>query len=147
MLSTLDGISARKNKLVFTNLINVNELDFDFQIYLEVYGLQTPRERLSHEAKYHIRKEKSLFNLTPLKKLKKQELRYPGSGRENPVNSLNIRKSKFGLVGYTTITIDTLKSRNYRLQKVPSRSPLDDGLEMKLNVYSESRVSKFIFDH
>merc|ERR1712018_493728 len=123
MLSTLDGISARKNKLVFSNLINVNELDFDFQIYLEVYGLQTPRERLSHEAKYHIRKEKSLFNLTPLKKLKKQDLRHPGSGRENPVNSLNIRKSKFGLVGYTTITIDTLKSRNYRLQKVPTRSP------------------------
>ena len=144
MLSTLDGISARKNKLVFTNLINVNELDFDFQIYLEVYGLQTPRERLSHEAKYHIRKEKSLFNLTPLKKLKKQELRYPGSGRQNPVNSLNIRKSKFGLVGYTTITIDTLKSRNYRLQKVPPRSPLDDGLEMKLNVYSESRVRKIL---
>ena len=146
MLSTLDGISARKNKLVFTNLINVNELDFDFQIYLEVYGLQTPRERLSHEAKYHIRKEKSLFNLTPLKKLKKQDLRHPGSGRENPVNSLNIRKSKFGLVGYTTITIDTLKSRNYRLQKVPTRSPLDDGLEMKLNVYSESRVSRNILN-
>jgi actin-binding protein anillin len=142
MLSTLDGISARKNKLVFTNLINVNELDFDFQIYLEVYGLQTPRERLSHEAKYHIRKEKSMFNLTPLKKLKKQEFRTPGNGRENPVNSLTIRKSKFGLVGYTTITIDTLKNRNYRLQKVPPRSPLDDGLEMKLNVYSESRVEE-----
>jgi hypothetical protein len=27
---------------------------------------------LTHEAKYHIRKEKSMFNLTPLKKLKKQ---------------------------------------------------------------------------
>ena len=142
MLSTIDGISARKNKLLFTNLINVNELEFDFQIYLEVYGLQTPRERLSHEAKYHIRKEKSMFNLTPLKKLKKQEFRTTGHGRQNPVNSLTIRKSKFGLVGYTTITIDTLKNKNYRLQKVPPRSPLDDGLEMKLNVYSESRVSK-----
>merc|ERR1711881_712031 len=81
MLSTLDGISARKNKLVFTNLIKVNELEFDFQIYLEVYGLQTPRERLSHE-------KKSMFNLTPLKKLKKQEFRHPA--RQNPVNSLNI---------------------------------------------------------
>ena len=74
MLTTLDGISARKNKLVFSNLINVNDLDFDFQIYLEVYGLQTPREKLSHEAKYNIRKQKSMFNLTPLKKLKKQVL-------------------------------------------------------------------------
>ena len=142
MLSTNEGISARKNKLLFTNLIKVNELEFDFQIYLEVYGLQTPRERLSHEKKYSIKKEKSMFNLTPLKKLKKQEFRHPG--RQNPVNSFNIRKSKFGLVGYTTITIDTLTNKNYRLQKVPARSPLDDGLEMKLNVYSESRVS-YIF--
>lgn len=71
MLSTMDGIS-RGDKLNFTNLININDLDFDFRIYLEVYGLQTPREHLSHEAKYHIRKEKSMFNLTPLKKLKKQ---------------------------------------------------------------------------
>lgn len=55
---------------------------------------------------------------------------------------MTIRKSKFGLVGYTTITIDTLKNKNYRLQKVPPRSPLDDGLEMKLNVYSESRVEE-----
>lgn len=71
MLSTQDGIS-RGGKLVFTNLININDLDFDFRIYLEVYGLQTPREHISHDAKYHIRKDKSLFNLTPLKKLTKQ---------------------------------------------------------------------------
>ena len=71
MLSTVENI-GRGGKLTFTNLININDLDFDFRIYLEVYGLQTPREHLSHEAKYHIRKEKSMFNLTPLKKLKKQ---------------------------------------------------------------------------
>ena len=71
MLSTVENI-GRGGKLTFTNLININDLDFDFRIYLEVYGLQTPREYLSHEAKYHIRKEKSMFNLTPLKKMKKQ---------------------------------------------------------------------------
>ena len=43
-----EGITRGSN-LVFSNLINVNDLDFDFQIYLEVYGLQTPKERLSHE--------------------------------------------------------------------------------------------------
>ena len=85
MLSTIDGITKGSN-LVFSNLINVSDLDFDFQIYLEVYGLQTPKERLTHEAKYHIRKEKSMFNLTPLKKLKKSE------PSRHPVNSLTIRK-------------------------------------------------------
>ena len=43
-----EGITRGSN-LVFSNLINVNDLDFDFQIYLEVYGRQTPKERLSHE--------------------------------------------------------------------------------------------------
>jgi len=39
MLSTADGVS-RGGKLNFTNLININDLDFDFRIFLEVYGLQ-----------------------------------------------------------------------------------------------------------
>ena len=56
MLSSIDGIN-RSGQLVFTNLLNINDLDFDFRIYLEVYGLQTPKEVLSHEDKYHIKKD------------------------------------------------------------------------------------------
>ena len=140
MLSSIDGIN-RSGQLVFTNLLNINDLDFDFRIYLEVYGLQTPKEVLSHEDKYHIKKEESMFNLlTPLKsKLKKSKTMTPAS---NPVNALNIRKSKFGLVGYTKITIETLKNKTFQLEDVPSRSPLDGHLFMRLNVHSESNISK-----
>ena len=42
------------------------------QINVEVYGIQTRCENVSHDVKYHIKKEKSMFNLTPLKKMKKQ---------------------------------------------------------------------------
>ena len=49
-----EGITRGSN-LVFSNLINVNDLDFDFQIYLEVYGLQTPKERLSHEVSVRVK--------------------------------------------------------------------------------------------
>ncbi len=142
MLSTLDGIN-RSGQLEFPNLINIQELDFDFQLYLEVYGLQTPKEVLTHEAKYHIRKaDKSLFNLgTPLKKLKKMESKFVMTPNSNPVNSLSIRKSKFGMVGYTTITIDTLKNKSFKLEKVPSRSPLESSLLMKLSVHAQSSVT------
>jgi hypothetical protein len=141
MLSSLDGIN-RAGQLVFTNLINIKELEFDFQIYLEVYGLQTPREVLTHEAKYHIRKEKSMFNLvgTPLKKLKRKESKFAMTPSSNPVNALNIRKTKFGVVGFTPITIDTLKSKRVTLERVPQRSPLEGDLYMKLSVHSESNV-------
>ena len=89
---------------------------------MEIYGLQTPKEVLSHEDKYHIKKDKSLFNLsTPLKKLKKMESKFVVTPSSNPVNALNIRKSKFGRVGYTTITIETLKNKSFKLEEVPKR--------------------------
>ncbi len=143
MLSTIDGIN-RSGQLEFPNLINIKELDFDFQIYLEVYGLQTPKEVLTHEAKYHIRKDKSLFSLgTPLKKLKKMESKFVMTPSSNPVNALSIRKSKFGMVGYTTITIDSLRtSKSFKLEKVPNRSPLEGSLLMNLTVHSESSMQE-----
>ena len=55
---------------------------------------------------------------------------------------MNIRQSKFGMVGYTTITIDTLKNKTYTLEKVPSRSPLEGSLNMRLSVHSESNVTE-----
>ena len=76
--------------------------------------------------------------------IKFQDSRFVGSRHENPVNNLTIRKPKFGLVGYTTITIDTLKLKTFRLEKVPNMSPLDGALEMKLSVHSESRVSYLV---
>ena len=142
MLSTLDGIN-RSGHLEFPNLINIKELDIDYQIYLEVYGLQTPKEVLTHEAKYHIRKEKSLFNLgTPLKKLKKMESKFVMPPSSNPVNALNIRKSKFGMVGYTTITKESARNKKFVLEKVPQRSPLEASLQMNLSVHSESRMQE-----
>jgi len=136
MLSTLDGIN-RSGQLEFPNLIKINELDFDFKIYLQVYGLQSPKERISHDAKYNIKRaEKSMFNLTTPKKNKSKN---PNPGiSTNPVNNLSIRKSKFGMVGYTTITIDTLKNKTFTLEQVPSRSPLEGSLNMKLSAHTES---------
>jgi len=87
---------------------------------------------------------KSMFNLTPLRKLKRSG-HGEGSGASasrNPVNSLSIRKSKFGLVGYATITIDNLANKTFILQQVPSRSPLEGDLAMELNVHSECHIEE-----
>ncbi|XP_059096136.1 anillin-like isoform X2 [Tigriopus californicus] len=139
MLCTGEGIS--KGKLIFPNLINLRDLDFDFQIHIEVYGLQTRREHVPHDVKYHIRKDKSMFNLTPLKKMKKQESKaFPRN--QNPVNSKTIRRPAFGMVGFSVINIQTLKNRAFHLEKVPAVSPLAGGLEMTLTIHSENRVEQ-----
>lgn len=145
MMSTDDRNIRRSGKVTFSNMINLRELDYDFQISLEVYGLQTRKEYLSHDVKYHIKKDKSVFNLTPLKMLKKQDSSSvtPGGGRrQNPVNSKTIRKPAFGMVGFAIINIQTLKNRAFNLDKVPPMSPLDGGLEMTLTITSENRVEQ-----
>ncbi len=145
MLSSSDGIS--QGRLHFSNLIKISDLEPDFNIHVEVYGLQTPKEYLSHEAKYHLkRKDKSMFNLTPFKNLRKNESKLGGmmagpSKHDNPVNLMNIRKSKFGMVGHTTINIDTLAAKTFRLDNVMKNSPLAGTLEMRLGVTCESNVS------
>ena len=140
MLSTVEGIS-QGGRLSFPNLINLRDLDFDFQIHVEVFGLQTRKENIAHDVKYHIKKEKSMFNLTPMKKMKKQETRI-FRGSQNPVNAKTIRRPAFGMVGYAVINIETLKNRAFRLEKVPEFSPLDGGLEMTLTIHSENRVEQ-----
>ena len=78
-----------------------------------------------------------------LKKLKKMESKFVMTPSSNPVNALSIRKSKFGMVGYTTITIDSLRtSKSFKLEKVPNRSPLEGSLLMNLTVHSESSMQE-----
>ena len=144
MLSTSDDTVGQSGKLSFPNLINLHNLDFDFQIHVEVFGLQTRKEVLAHDVKYHIKKEKSMFNLTPMKMLRKQETRILGAGgsQKNPVNAKTIRRPAFGLVGYALINIETLKNKAFSLEKVPEFSPLDGGLEMSLTIHSENKVEQ-----
>ena len=77
MVATADGLEG--NALHFPNLIKFRDLSKDFAIHLEVYGLQTRREVLGHEAKYHISDPKSkpglLAQLTPKMKFSKTESR------------------------------------------------------------------------
>lgn len=70
MVSTLDGV--QDGALRFPNLIQLRELSTDFQVSVEVYALQTRKEKLAHEDKYHIRKDTSKMRLTPKKLLNKQ---------------------------------------------------------------------------
>merc|ERR1719322_852774 len=62
MVSSSEGLDGCQ--LHFPNLINFRDLDKDFTIQLEVYGLQTKKEQLTHDLKYHIKKNKIPFGAT-----------------------------------------------------------------------------------
>jgi actin-binding protein anillin len=61
--------------LRFPNLVQLRNLPADFDVVIEVYALQTWKEKMNHETKYHIRKDNSKMRLTP-KKLSKQVSRH-----------------------------------------------------------------------
>jgi len=109
---------------------------------LEVYGLQTRREILQHEDKYHIRKEKSMFHLTPKLKMSKQESRLTRPSVSSPGGPQAVRTSSFAMVGNAIITIDSLHRKEWTLEKVPVVSPLDGTIDLKLNVTSEIQVAE-----
>jgi hypothetical protein len=52
---------VRNGCLVFDNVISFSDLDDDFVLQIEVHALQTKRESIEHDVKYHIRKVCILF--------------------------------------------------------------------------------------
>lgn len=139
MVSTIEGLDG--NHLHFPNLINFRDLNKDFTIQLEVYGLQTRRESLPHDAKYHIKKGKSTFNLTPKLKISKTESKLSRPNVSSPGGPHTVRTSSFAMVGNALITISSLARKEWRLESVPKISPLDGSVSFKLNCHSESQVT------
>jgi len=139
MVSTTDGLEGAQ--LNFPNLINFRDLTKDFTIQLEVYGLQTRRESLTHDAKYHIKKGKSSFNLTPKLKISKTESKLSRPNVSSPGGPHTVRTSSFAMVGNALITISSLARKDWRLESVPKISPLDGAVAFKLNCHSESQVT------
>ena len=100
MVSSSDGLDGCE--LHFPNLINFRDLDKDFSIQLEVYGLQTKKEHMPHDAKYHIKKGKSALSaLTPKLKMSKTESRLARPNVSSPGGPHTVRTSSFAMVTYT----------------------------------------------
>lgn len=68
-------LQCQGGALRFPNLIQLRDLPANFEVVVEVYALQTRKEKLDHELKYHIRKEStSRLRLTPKKLMNKHVL-------------------------------------------------------------------------
>lgn len=139
MLSTLDG--AQGGALRFPNLIQLRDLPANFEVVVEVYALQTRKEKLDHELKYHIRKESSSrLRLTPKKLMNKHDSRL--LSKTNGLGSSSVRNSSFGLVGFTSITPATLRRQQWSLENVPLVSPIEGSLELKIQCHTESLIEE-----
>ncbi|KAI9557161.1 hypothetical protein GHT06_016968 [Daphnia sinensis] len=141
MLSTVDGI--QDGVLRFPNLVQLSNLSADFDIAVEVYALQTRKEKMNHETKYHIRKENSKMRLTPKKFSSKTDNRGLAKTPTSAGSSgVNLRNSSFGLVGVANITSATLRRREWSLERVPLASPIDGTFQLRIQSHSESLIEE-----
>ncbi|XP_071447088.1 anillin-like [Hetaerina americana] len=144
MLSTAN-ICRSQSRLIsslhFSKGIRLSGLYSDFKVTLEVYGLQVRREVLSHEAKYHIRKESSRNRITP-KKLLKQESNLIMPIVQSPAGPLAVRSTAFALAGYVVFSLRELNRVQWTLNKVPYSSPLEGVVQMKLKCQLEQNAEE-----
>jgi len=60
----------------------------------------------------------------------------------SPSGSATVRTSSFGLVGFTTITPGSLRRQDWVLDKVPTTSPIDGTLQLKIQCHTDSLVEE-----
>ena len=107
MVNTTEGLDGFE--LNFPNLINFRDLDKSFSIQLEVYGLQTKKEQLTHDTKYHIKKGKMPFAaLTPKLKMSKTESKLARPNVSSPGGPNTVRTSSFAMVRINIWRLETI---------------------------------------
>uniref|UniRef100_T1IYG8 PH domain-containing protein n=1 Tax=Strigamia maritima TaxID=126957 RepID=T1IYG8_STRMM len=138
MYSTMDNIS--NGMLRFPNLINLRDLNFHFNVLLEVYGLQTLRTQVSTDRMKTLnKKDKSKLNLAPKKQSKSDS---KAIHIQSPGGPAAVRTSSFALIGFVNINLKSLSRKTWTLEKVPYISPLDGNLLMDIHCSSDYNIAE-----
>lgn len=131
--------------LLFPDSVKLSDLYTDFKVTLEIYTLQTNREELPHEAKYHILGKKdgsgNKLRLTP-KKLLKQESRMVMPSIESPAGPSAVRSPAFKMSGYVVFSLQELRRTQFTLNKVASSSPVEGNIRLQLSTELEHNVKE-----
>jgi actin-binding protein anillin len=138
---------AQQNCLVLPNSITLSDLEYNFKITIEIYALQTKRECIDYDVKYHIKKaDKGKMRLTPKKASHNKDSMKtpPNTGRmgisPRPSGTPAIHKLSFSLVGTASLTIDNIQMNKLTLLKVPHFSPLSGILHLDMSCENQSEI-------
>ncbi|KAK7863262.1 hypothetical protein R5R35_001470 [Gryllus longicercus] len=118
--------------LVWNSPLRLVDLYSDFKVTLEVYCLQTRKEMLPHNVKYHIgnKKETSKSWLTPKKP--KQESRLIMPSIHSPAGPSAVRSPEFRMAGYVVFSLREMSRTHFTLNKVSYSSPLEGNIQLRM---------------
>ncbi|XP_033610135.1 anillin [Cryptotermes secundus] len=129
--------------LLFPGSVKLSGLYSDFKVTLEVYILQTNREVLPHDVKYHIlgKKDGSGNKLRLIaKKLLKQVSRMVRPSIESPAGPSAVRSPAFKMSGCVVFSLHELRRTQFILNKVAYSSSLEGNIWLQLSTEIEQNV-------
>ncbi|XP_076356893.1 uncharacterized protein LOC143250326 [Tachypleus tridentatus] len=139
MLSTEDGITA--GTFSFTDCFTIQNLSDDFVVNFEVYSLQTRKKVLSHDRKYHFKKEHNKMRMT-CKGRKSESKPLTSPAIVSPGGPNAVRSSNFVLVGFLKLKLDNCVLKALPLENVPCMSLIQGTVMMKIQLHAEHHIEK-----
>ncbi|XP_075414306.1 anillin [Tenrec ecaudatus] len=133
--------SLNGDALTFTTVFTLQDVSNDFEITIEVYSLVQKKDPLGPDKKKKASKSKAitpkrlLTSITTKSTLHSSVLASPGG-----LNA--VRTSNFVLVGSHTLSLSSVGSTKFALDKVPFLSPLEGHIYLKIKCQVNSSVEE-----
>lgn len=139
LASTSDCLSG--DALTFTTTFTLQDVSNDFEINLEVYSLVQKKDFSGPDKKKKTSKSKAitpkrlLTSITPKSSLHSSVMASPGGLHA-------VRTSNFALVGSYMLSLSSVGSTKFALDKVPFLSPVEGHICVKINCQVNSSVEE-----
>nr|Q801E2.1 RecName: Full=Anillin [Xenopus laevis]AAO31737.1 contractile ring component anillin [Xenopus laevis] len=131
--STMKG-----DALAFPTTFSLEDVSNDFEICVEVYSLVQKKEGHAPDKKKKTMKSKAITPKRLLTSITKSNMHTPALASPGGPNA--VRTSNFVLVGSHKLTLSSIGSNKFPLDKVPFLSPLEGHIYLKIKCHVNSSV-------
>ncbi|XP_030060000.1 anillin isoform X2 [Microcaecilia unicolor] len=133
-------MSVKGDALMFPTTFTLQDVSNDFEINIDVYSLVQRKEGGAPDKRKKAIKSKAITPKRLLTSITKSNLHIPAMASPGGPNA--IRSSNFVLVGSHKLTLSSIGSSKFTLDKVPFLSPLEGHIYLKLKCQVDSSVEE-----
>lgn len=127
--------SSDQSCLEFDNGIEYSNMDEDFQVQIDLYGLKTVTPVVPHDKKYHIKKETIKMKLSS--KGRKTDSIFMTPGISSPGGPNAVRTSSFQSLGSFILSTSNCHQNVFALSKVPGSFCIEGKAFVELQLHAD----------
>ncbi|XP_054932085.1 uncharacterized protein [Dermacentor andersoni] len=128
-------LSSQQSCLEFDNVIEYTNVDEDFQVQIDLYGLKTVSPVVPHDKKYHIKKETIRMKLSS--RGKKTDSIFMTPGISSPGGPNAVRTSSFQSLGSFVLSTSNCHQSVFALSKVPGSFFIEGKAFVDLHLHAD----------